>query len=193
MFCTRCGAQNPDTVQFCTSCGLGMTPAAEPAAVRVVPHVVPHVVMDVVPRVAPQFRYAGFWLRFWAYLIDCVILGLLPVLISLIIAPLFFTGVAALAILGVWIFILPVVLAEGWLYYALMESSSYQATLGKRALGLKVTGLSGEQITFGTATIRYFSKILSALMLHIGFIMAAFTQKKQALHDMIASCLVIRD
>ncbi len=173
MFCTGCGGQNPDEVQFCKMCGAAV------ASVAIAPAI-------------SQFRYAGFWLRFWAYLIDCLLLGLFPVLISLIIAPLFFTGAAALAILGVWIFIVPVVLAEGWLYYALMESSSYQATLGKRALGLKVTGLAGERITFGTATIRYFSKILSALLLHIGFIMAAFTQKKQALHDMIASCLVIR-
>lgn len=172
MFCTRCGTQNPETVQFCNRCGAVFAPVAAP--------------------VVPQFPYAGFWLRFWAYLIDCLILGLLPVLISLIIAPLFFTGAAALALLGIWIFIVPVLLAEGWLYYALMESSSYQATLGKRTLGLKVTGMSGERITFGTATIRYFSKILSGLMLHIGFIMAAFTEKNQALHDIIASCLVIR-
>lgn len=121
-----------------------------------------------------------------------MILGLLPILISLIIAPLFFTGGAALTLLGIWVFIVPVVLAEGWMYYALMESSSYQGTLGKRALGLKVTDLGRARITFGSATIRYFSKILSALMLHIGFIMAAFTEKKQALHDIIASCLVIR-
>lgn len=172
MFCTRCGTQNPDGIQFCTKCGSRFVP------------------MDVA--IVPQVRYAGFWLRFWAYLIDFLILGLLPILICLIIAPLFFTGAVALAFLGIWIFIVPVLLAEGWLYYALMESSPRQATLGKSALGLKVTGMTGERITFGTATIRYFGKILSGLMLHIGFIMAAFTQKKQALHDMIASCLVIR-
>jgi uncharacterized RDD family membrane protein YckC len=179
MFCTRCGAQNAETIQFCKQCGAPFVPASVP-------------VVGPGPA-APQFHYAGFWLRFWAYLIDCLILGLLPILISLIIAPLFFTGVAALAFLGIWIFIVPVMLAEGWLYYALMESSSYQGTLGKRALGLKVTGMSGEPITFGSATIRYFCKLLSALMLHIGFIMAAFTEKKQALHDIIASCLVIRN
>lgn len=168
MFCTRCGADNAEVAQFCAKCGTPFAPAA------------------------PRFHYAGFWLRFWAYLIDCCVLVALPILIAVIIAPLFFTGNVGIAFLGIWIFIVPVVLAEGWLYYALMESSGYQATLGKRALGLKVTGMYGERITFGRATVRYFGKILSGLMLHIGFIMAAFTEKKQALHDMIASCLVIR-
>ena len=93
--------------------------------------------------------------------------------------------------LGGGIFLVPVILTEGWLYYALMESSSFQATIGKRALGLKVTGMNGEPISFGTASIRYFGKILSHLIFSIGYIMAAFTEKKQALHDMLAGCLVI--
>lgn len=167
MFCIRCGAANAESAQFCSKCGEHFKPA-------------------------PNFHYAGFWLRFWAYLIDCLLLGLLPLLVGVIIAPLFFTGAWGLAFLGIWIFLVPVVLAEGWLYYALMESSSFQATLGKRALSLKVTGLNGERITFGRASIRYFAKLLSGLMLNIGFLMAAFTEKKQALHDIVASCLVLR-
>jgi uncharacterized RDD family membrane protein YckC len=139
-----------------------------------------------------MIRYAGFWLRFWAYLIDSLILAGLPVLLGVIIAPLFFTGPMALAGLGLAIFILPVLATEGWFYYTLMETSSYQATLGKRALGLKVTGMNGERISFGAASVRYFAKILSHLILNFGFLMAAFTQKKQALHDIIASSLVIR-
>lgn len=167
MFCAQCGAANDEIAKFCPKCGATFSHEA-------------------------KFRYAGFWLRFWAYLIDAVILSLLPLLVAVIIAPLFFTGVAGLAFLGVWIFIVPMVLAEGWLYYALMESSAYEATFGKRALKLRVTGMNGERVTFGEASIRYCGKILSHLMLNFGFIMAAFTQKKQALHDMIASCLVIR-
>jgi uncharacterized RDD family membrane protein YckC len=140
---------------------------------------------------APVFHYAGFWLRFWAFLIDAAVLSALPVVIALVMAPLFFTGGAALAGVGTMIFLLPILMGEGWLYYAILESS-FQATLGKRALGLRVTGMHGEPISFGRASLRYFGRILSGAILNIGFIMAAFTEKKQALHDILASCLVIR-
>jgi uncharacterized RDD family membrane protein YckC len=79
-----------------------------------------------------------------------------------------------------------------WLYYALMESSAKQATLGKMAIGIVVTDLDGHRISFGRATGRYFGKILSGLILGIGFLMAAFTEKKQALHDILASTLVVK-
>jgi uncharacterized RDD family membrane protein YckC len=79
-----------------------------------------------------------------------------------------------------------------WLYYALLESSTWQATLGKKALGLEVTDVEGRRISFGRASGRFFAKIISALILFIGFIMAGFTEKKQALHDIIAGTLVIR-
>jgi uncharacterized RDD family membrane protein YckC len=78
------------------------------------------------------------------------------------------------------------------LYYSLMESSPWQATLGKRALGLQVTDLHGNRISFGRATGRYFAKIVSGLTLSIGYLMAGFTRRKQALHDIISECLVIR-
>ena len=82
-------------------------------------------------------------------------------------------------------------LAIQWLYFALMESSKNQATLGKMALGLRVTDLNGNRISFGKATGRYFGKILSSMTLLIGYIMAAFTAKKQALHDFVAGTLVL--
>jgi uncharacterized RDD family membrane protein YckC len=72
-----------------------------------------------------------------------------------------------------------------------MESSSKQATLGKMALGIIVTDLEGQRISFGKATGRHFSKIVSGIILYIGFIMVAFTEKKQGLHDMMAGCLVV--
>ena len=74
-----------------------------------------------------------------------------------------------------------------WLYWALMESSAWQATLGKKLFGLKVTDLQGRRISFARASGRYFGKIV-----FVGFIMVAFTEKKQALHDMIAGCLVVK-
>jgi uncharacterized RDD family membrane protein YckC len=79
-----------------------------------------------------------------------------------------------------------------WLYFALMESSGWQATVGKKMIGLKVTTLDGQRIGFGRATGRYFGKIVSALILGIGFLMAGWTERKQALHDMMAGTLVIR-
>ncbi len=79
-----------------------------------------------------------------------------------------------------------------WLYYALFESSSKQATLGKMALGIVVTDIDGNRISFGRANARFWSKIISGMILGIGFLMAAFTEKKQGLHDMIAGTLVIK-
>lgn len=84
-------------------------------------------------------------------------------------------------------------LIASWLYYALMESSHKQATIGKIVLGISVTDLSGNRISFGRATGRYFAKIISGVLLSIGYIMAAFTAKKQTLHDIIASTLVIKN
>ena len=78
-----------------------------------------------------------------------------------------------------------------WLYWALMESFSKQATLGKRALGILVTDIEGRRISFGRATVRYWAKIISSLTLLIGFIIAGFTSRKQALHDIISGCLVV--
>jgi uncharacterized RDD family membrane protein YckC len=96
-----------------------------------------------------------------------------------------------LAAIAAYLTAILVILILQWLYYALMESSNKQATLGKLALGIVVTDLSGGRISFGRATGRYFGKIISGLILYIGFIMAGLTEKKQALHDIMASCLVV--
>jgi uncharacterized RDD family membrane protein YckC len=83
-------------------------------------------------------------------------------------------------------------IAIAWLYFAFMESSARQATVGKMALGIVVTDMDGNRIGFGRATGRFFAKYLSALILAIGFIMVAFTQKKQGLHDLIVNTLVVK-
>lgn len=83
-------------------------------------------------------------------------------------------------------------LTIGWLYYAIMESSTPQGTLGKMAVGIKVIDMQGNRITFARATGRFFGKIISKMILYVGFIMAGFTEKKQALHDIMADCLVVR-
>lgn len=126
----------------------------------------------------PMTQYASFGKRFLAALLDGVILAIINGLISAVLGK--NSGLASLV--GILI---------AWLYYAVQESSEKQATLGKQALGIVVTDLEGKRIDFVKATIRYFSKILSTLILMIGYIMAAFTEKKQALHDMIAGTLVV--
>jgi uncharacterized RDD family membrane protein YckC/Tfp pilus assembly major pilin PilA len=131
--------------------------------------------------------YAGFWRRLAACLIDGVILILIVVVISVVTA----LGrssaesmTANLIIsLSCWIGV--------WVYYALLHSSKWQATPGKLALGVKVTSTGGERIGFGRATGRYFASILSGLILYIGYLMAGFTERKQALHDIIAGTLVV--
>jgi uncharacterized RDD family membrane protein YckC len=97
----------------------------------------------------------------------------------------------ALAI-GIGVFILLAIVGN-WLYYACFESSSWQATPGKKVLNISVTDLTGTRISFGRASGRFFAKFISRLIpLGIGFILAGITERKQALHDMIASTLVLR-
>ena len=96
-------------------------------------------------------------------------------------------------IIGLIFLFATVSLAVTWLYHAWMESSEWQATVGKKALGLVVTDMVGHRVSFGRATGRHFAKIVTNMVpAFIGYIMAGFTEKKQALHDMIASCLILR-
>lgn len=143
-------------------------------------------------------KYAGFWIRFVAYLLDSIILGV-------IIGPIFFlffapaAGFASFAddpeaimvfAAGMSGFVL-IELVVYLIYFAGMESSKYQATLGKMAIGVIVTDENGDRVSFARATGRLFSKILSAIILYIGFIMAGFDSRKQALHDKIANTFVV--
>jgi uncharacterized RDD family membrane protein YckC len=145
-----------------------------------------------------QTMYAGFWLRVCACVIDWFVIGLPFYLVGRLFVspqPVFFPGrpVAFPPDFFMGSCALPLVhLVADWLYYALMESSVRQATLGKLALGLRVTDGAGRPITFGRATGRHFAKYLSALTLGIGYMMAGWTQRKQALHDLVADTLVWR-
>jgi uncharacterized RDD family membrane protein YckC len=90
------------------------------------------------------------------------------------------------------IYLLPIYVIVVIMYFSGMESSPLQATIGKLATGLYVTDTNGERISFGRAAGRFLGKFLSGLFCYIGYIIAGFTEKKQALHDMIAGCLVLR-
>lgn len=146
----------------------------------------------------PSTRYGGFWVRFIALIIDAIVVQVVVFPVSFVIGAII--GVAGFAVkmpgVGVQLVGLIVGAALGfcgaWLYEAAMESSSRQATLGKMIFGMKVTDLNGNRISFARATGRHFAKYLSSLILGIGYIMAGFTERKQALHDMIAGTLVPR-
>jgi len=79
-----------------------------------------------------------------------------------------------------------------WVYYAFFETSTWQATPGKRLFKLYVTDLSGRRLTFWRASIRYFGRKISEATFLVGYVIAAFTEKKQALHDILSGCLVLR-
>jgi uncharacterized RDD family membrane protein YckC len=152
--------------------------------------------------------YGTFWARLVAYVIDGLIIGI-PSMIALFAAMFFFGGfgmmlrqrqtdpnaIRAMVFTMVPIFILCMVamMVLNWLYHAGMESSAGQATIGKSMMSLRVADLEGKRISFGHATGRFFAKIVSGMIpFLIGFLMAAFTEKKQALHDLIAGTLVLR-
>ena len=129
--------------------------------------------------------YAGFWKRLAATLLDLMIL-LVPMLVLGIIVALV-TGPKSKATLAADLSTLAVL----WLYFAGMESSRKQATLGKIAFGIRVVDLDGERISFLRASARLAAKLLSALSLFVGFLMAGVTRRKQALHDIVAGSLVV--
>jgi uncharacterized RDD family membrane protein YckC len=174
VYCTKCGKINSGQTKFCKECG------AE----------IQHIFgIDNIS------NYAGFWRRFGAFVIDVIIVNIIGLIAGIIL------GVFLLFIfidlndpdtnimVGAISFMVGISIA--WLYYAGMESSSKQATPGKMAVGIIVTDLGGNRVSFGRATGRHFAKIISAIPLGIGFLIIGFTEKKQGLHDMIAGCQVI--
>ena len=139
--------------------------------------------------------YAGFWNRATAVSIDAIIIAHMSGFIVSVFDMIMVIG-------GVDDLALPEGLSEGlienilgimlgWVYFASMESSSIQGTLGKMALDIKVTDIEGNKIGFGKATGRYFGKGISAIIMFYGFLMVLITPKKQGLHDMMVGSLVV--
>ncbi|MGH9712892.1 MAG: RDD family protein [Candidatus Acidiferrales bacterium] len=204
MYCSKCGKEVNEGAAFCSACGAAM--ASPPIAPDTAG---PSYASPVQPSWTPQAStgYAGFWLRLVAYIIDGILVGAVFGVLGMF--SLIFVGIGSLRTLmtdlntpdavlpAAFVSVLIIVGIVGtlatWLYYAYMESSTYQATLGKMALGLYVTDLNGQRLSFGRASGRFFAKLISGLIpLAIGYIMAGFTARKQALHDIIAGCLVLR-
>ena len=205
-FCPNCGQPAPAAaaqsipISAVTSGGAPIVAEAFPAGAQPMQYVAP-----LQPIIAPR-PYAGFWLRFVAFLIDTIVLTvILGIIIGVGVLLVGFTYIKAatngmnpedpafLSMITGWALLFGVaMLVPMWLYYAGMESSAHQATLGKMALGLIVTDVNDRRISFGRASGRFFAKLINPYTFYIGYIMAGFTAKKQGLHDMIASTLVLR-
>ncbi len=218
MYCRKCGVLNSDDGNYCGKCGsplrdsvvssqsigkdagsdsLNVPPTPRSTVKPPPPPAVPpgHTRMAPPPSVRPY--YAGFWKRFAAYFIDKIILCFIGTMMMLVVAaivgvPMGLSGVdediiapLVLIYFGITEFLLH------WLYHTVLESSGRQATLGKMAMGIVVTDMEGGRILFGRANGRFWSKIMSGLFFSIGFIITGFTERKQALHDLIAATLVV--
>jgi uncharacterized RDD family membrane protein YckC len=136
-----------------------------------------------------EVKYAGFWRRFAAYLIDLFVLHFFGYIISLVLASIF-VQVGGRDQLSVQLVASMIALLTSWLYFSIFESSSAQATPGKHTIGIIVTDYKGNRISFWRATGRFFGRTPSTLTLFFGYFICGWTQKKQTLHDMIAGCLV---
>lgn len=185
MRCPSCYKPVADNDNSCPHCGVSLSmwkpPAGNPSAAGL----------------GGDFAYVGFWMRVVARLIDGFVVGFGVIVLLLLVALAGGGDFAALASpdpeqtsAGMVLLILLIYLIIPWLYFALQESSPAQATLGKRAIGARVTDLNGDRISFAHATGRYFATALCYITLYIGFLMAAFTARKQALHDMATNTVV---
>ena len=173
MFCPSCGTRNPDTANFCLKCGTQLPVSANRGIAAVSP------AESGMVTVAPQQRYAGFWIRFFAALVDAVIVGILQLIAG-------WLGAAITSPL--WL----VLTALGVAYYVSFTAWRGQ-TIGKMLLEIKVLDERGNIPGIGKAFIReVIGKFISGIVLLIGYIWAAFDSRKQAWHDKIAGTYVVR-
>jgi uncharacterized RDD family membrane protein YckC len=148
--------------------------------------------------------YGGFWRRFWSYVIDRFILGVVFMPVGfMVLMPMMATesvgwtdtdlpAETIIALLGAILTVAFFALLGSWLYYAILQSSSRQATLGQMALGIRLTDLEGRRVSFARASGRYFATVLTGLTFGIGYLIMLFTTRKQTLHDLVARTLVLR-
>ena len=181
--CWRCNAVFPSEEYSCPACSLAMKQATAASAVA-----------DVSLLQRLSIPYAGFWRRFVAYVIDLVILGIaaqgMSFIAGIILAITSTDVERSLPALKAVLLVLYIGLC--WLYFATFESSARQATPGKAMLRMRVMDEDGGRLSFFCASIRYFAKYVSGLFLCAGFVMASFTERRQALHDMAAGSIVVK-
>ncbi len=184
MFCNKCGVELLANSAFCQACGNNINEPLHDAPEQ-------NALLNL------ELQYAGFWLRLIANFFDGLILLILGAILGYLIG--FFIGsIGAIYNLAINVIEIAAELGGGlaglilnWIYFTAFESSTYQATFGKQILGIKVIDIHGQKLSFGKANARYFGKILSTIILFIGFFVAGVHPKKQALHDIIAGTLVI--
>jgi uncharacterized RDD family membrane protein YckC len=179
VFCTHCGTPNPDGARQCANCKTPFTSAVAPSVRD--RNIRPELEIESLrrPVMIETEVFAGFWRRFAAIALDYLVL--LPVAVAIVL----FLPVRD-------IYAQLIVVAVHWLYFAGLESGQAQGTWGKGAFGIKVTDTEGERIGFLRATWRWIAKFFSALPLLLGFLLAAVTGKKRALHDYLAVTVVVR-
>jgi uncharacterized RDD family membrane protein YckC len=215
MYCSRCGATLLEGAAFCTACGQpasGASVATSPSATS--PSVPAPVWRDpgapetwTPAAVGPTVLYAGFWLRVVAAIIDSIALAIpFTPIVLLLFAGMIPSLMRSTNPLELMLSLLPRIILltifsaiASWLYWSLMESSSWQATLGKKALGLYVTDMDGHRASFARTSGRFCAGRLVSIVPYIGglyflvsCICAGLTERKQAIHDIIAGCLVLR-
>ena len=148
-------------------------------------------------------RYAGFWARVGGWLIDQLIIAIpFNIITDLLVSynqPTVTTTTDASNNVhihwhGDWRTLGLLLLASSvvtWLYTAILQSSSRQATVGQRALGMIITDLDGNRISFARASGRYVATFLTSLTFGIGYLMVIWTRRKQTLQDKIAATVVV--
>jgi uncharacterized RDD family membrane protein YckC len=190
VYCPNCGQQTDENARFCRHCGHQLTSSAAPALSEPPAGYLRSNVSAMDVAEARAVVYAGFWRRVAAAIVDSILVTIVSTLVGFVIG--FFFGLvapsstdSASALAGL------IGLLIGILYYPVLESSSAQATWGKRALNIVVTDTDGRRVSFLRALGRNLAKIISALLLCLGYLMVAFTSRKQGLHDLIASTLVV--
>ena len=168
---------------------------AEPHSPYAPPRAALHDASDYVA--GGQIVYAGFWKRVAASMIDTLVLMVVIFILAIFLGVFGAAtslgrggGLSSGSMVSLGLFYLFEIVGIA-LYFAMMHASSMQATLGKMAVGIKVTDDSGQRISFWRGVGRYFAYLLSSLLLLVGYVMAAFTDRKRALHDMICSTLVV--
>lgn len=198
MTCEKCEAQIPDGASVCPRCETPVSVA------QIGPVYVPQSTHppEIIPRIhelstlPPRPAFAGFWLRAMACAIDTILIGAIFLLMASFFPATFEKllppnppSLASMPQPSP--LLIALLIALGCVYYTLFEASSWQATPGKRILRLYVTDLKGQRVTLGRALLRSLARQISGF-LFVGYILAGFTEKKQALHDILASCLVLR-
>ena len=191
-YCEGCGTSVIETMRFCPQCGhrIFSQKPIQPKLTKATANIVARNTKS--NSSSNGINYAGFWERFAASLIDNCIVGVACFLIGFV-SGVFLTFVGIdVGTQRVQSFYLLSNLAALIVYYAFMESGDKRATFGKQWLELEVTGINYNKISLGQGMGRYFGRWISILLLGIGYLMQPFTPKKQALHDMMSSTLVVK-